>query len=166
MSSFPKGQFHSWDRNMLNSWWLRRKGRSELNVHRCVVSLNQYSSLLIMPCEHIDQVSNIVKGKEGDDYPREPERNKRSMEAFHTILFNAYSVFTAMLMHIFKLLFSDLFFFFFSWTFLYLSLYIRASVGYISGNGVLGSCIRAYGEGNGTPLQYSCLENPMVGGAW
>ena len=22
------------------------------------------------------------------------------------------------------------------------------------------------GEGNGTPLQYSCLENPMVGGAW
>ena len=25
------------------------------------------------------------------------------------------------------------------------------------------SCI---GEGNGTPLQYSCLENPMDGGAW
>ena len=24
----------------------------------------------------------------------------------------------------------------------------------------------AYGEGNGTPLQYSCLENPMDGGAW
>ena len=23
-----------------------------------------------------------------------------------------------------------------------------------------------YGEGNGTPLQYSCLENPMGGGAW
>ena len=22
------------------------------------------------------------------------------------------------------------------------------------------------GEGNGTPLQYSCLENPMAGGAW
>ena len=22
------------------------------------------------------------------------------------------------------------------------------------------------GEGNGTPLQYSCLENPMGGGAW
>ena len=22
------------------------------------------------------------------------------------------------------------------------------------------------GEGNGTPLQYSCLENPMVGEAW
>ena len=22
------------------------------------------------------------------------------------------------------------------------------------------------GEGNGTPLQYSCLENPMDGGAW
>ena len=22
------------------------------------------------------------------------------------------------------------------------------------------------GEGNGTPLQYSCLENPMDRGAW
>ena len=25
---------------------------------------------------------------------------------------------------------------------------------------------RIFGEGNGTPLQYSCLENPMGGGAW
>ena len=25
---------------------------------------------------------------------------------------------------------------------------------------------RGGGEGNGTPLQYSCLENPMGGGAW
>ena len=23
-----------------------------------------------------------------------------------------------------------------------------------------------YGEGNGTPLQYACLENPMDRGAW
>ena len=23
-----------------------------------------------------------------------------------------------------------------------------------------------FGEGDGTPLQYSCLENPMDGGAW
>ena len=23
-----------------------------------------------------------------------------------------------------------------------------------------------YGEGNDNPLQYSCLENPMNGGAW
>ena len=23
-----------------------------------------------------------------------------------------------------------------------------------------------YGEGNGTPLQYTCLENPIDGGAW
>ena len=22
------------------------------------------------------------------------------------------------------------------------------------------------GEGSGTPLQYSCMENPMYGGAW
>ena len=26
--------------------------------------------------------------------------------------------------------------------------------------------IASSGEGNGTPLQYSCLENPMDGGAW
>ena len=25
---------------------------------------------------------------------------------------------------------------------------------------------RSPGEGNGNPLQYSCLENPMGGGAW
>ena len=25
---------------------------------------------------------------------------------------------------------------------------------------------RSPGEGNGNPLQYSCLENPMVRGAW
>ena len=26
--------------------------------------------------------------------------------------------------------------------------------------------IKEIGEGDGTPLQYSCLENPMDGGAW
>ena len=30
---------------------------------------------------------------------------------------------------------------------------------------VLGSG-RSSGEGNGNPLQYSCLENPRDGGAW
>ena len=31
----------------------------------------------------------------------------------------------------------------------------------------LWSCVkRMGGEGNGTPLQYSCLENPRDGGAW
>ena len=29
----------------------------------------------------------------------------------------------------------------------------------------VGLCINL-GEGNGNPLQYSCLENPMEGGAW
>ena len=33
-------------------------------------------------------------------------------------------------------------------------------LGLISGLG------RSLGEGNGTPLQYSCLDNPMDGGAW
>ena len=27
-------------------------------------------------------------------------------------------------------------------------------------------CYSLVGEGNGKPLQYSCLENPMDGGAW
>ena len=31
---------------------------------------------------------------------------------------------------------------------------------------VLRCAVRIQGEGNGTPLQYSCLENPMDGGAW
>ena len=26
--------------------------------------------------------------------------------------------------------------------------------------------VKAIGEGNGNPLQYSCLENPVNGGAW
>ena len=30
---------------------------------------------------------------------------------------------------------------------------------------ILGSG-RSPGEGNGNPLQYSCLENPVEGGAW
>ena len=31
---------------------------------------------------------------------------------------------------------------------------------------VLRTATLCYGKGNGTPLQYSCLENPMDGGAW
>ena len=33
-------------------------------------------------------------------------------------------------------------------------------------HGIAKSQKRQAGEGNGTPLQYSCLENPMDGGAW
>ena len=33
-------------------------------------------------------------------------------------------------------------------------------VGSVPGSG------RSLGEGNGNPLQYSCLENPMDRGAW
>ena len=32
--------------------------------------------------------------------------------------------------------------------------------------GVIPGLGRSLGEGNGNPLQYSCLENPMDGGAW
>ena len=31
---------------------------------------------------------------------------------------------------------------------------------------ILLALLSLFGEGNGTPLQYSCLENPMDGGAW
>ena len=34
------------------------------------------------------------------------------------------------------------------------------------GDRVLGEVEKSSGEGNGTPLQYSCLENPVDGGAW
>ena len=37
---------------------------------------------------------------------------------------------------------------------------------YHSNCGFLSLVIYSFGEGNGTPLQYSCLENPMDGGAW
>ena len=34
-------------------------------------------------------------------------------------------------------------------------------------NSLVNAIIKSYyGEGNGTPLQYSCLKNPMDGGAW
>ena len=31
---------------------------------------------------------------------------------------------------------------------------------------VISHLVFKIGEGDGTPLQYSCLENPMDGGAW
>ena len=40
------------------------------------------------------------------------------------------------------------------------SVYNVGDLGLIPGSG------RFPGEGNGNPLQYSCLENPMDGGAW
>ena len=40
------------------------------------------------------------------------------------------------------------------------SAYNAGDPGSIPGSG------RSPGEGNGNPLQYSCLENPMDGGTW
>ena len=40
------------------------------------------------------------------------------------------------------------------------SAYNVGDLGSIPGSG------RSLGEGNGNPLQYSCLENPMDRGAW
>ena len=39
------------------------------------------------------------------------------------------------------------------------------SSGYVPRSGIAGS-YGGFGEGNGDPLQYSCLENPMDRGAW
>ena len=37
---------------------------------------------------------------------------------------------------------------------------------YFSGTSTLRTTALLNGEGNGNPLQYSCLEDPMDGGAW
>ena len=43
----------------------------------------------------------------------------------------------------------------------------KASLAYNAGDlGSFPGLGRSPGEGNGTPLQYSCLENPMDGEAW
>ena len=41
-----------------------------------------------------------------------------------------------------------------------------ASAGDVGDSGSLSRLGRSPGEGNGTPLQYSCLENPTDRGAW
>ena len=41
-----------------------------------------------------------------------------------------------------------------------------ANVGDIRDTGSIPGSGRSPGEGNGSPLQYSCLENPIDRGAW
>ena len=36
----------------------------------------------------------------------------------------------------------------------------------VTARSVINRCSPFPGEGNGNPLQYACLENPMDGGAW
>ena len=43
---------------------------------------------------------------------------------------------------------------------------VKASVYNVGDLGLIPGLGRSPGEGNGNPLQYSCLENPMDGGAW
>ena len=43
---------------------------------------------------------------------------------------------------------------------------VKASAYYAGDLGLILGLGRSPGEGNGNPLQYSCLENPMDGGAW
>ena len=42
----------------------------------------------------------------------------------------------------------------------------KASAYNVGEPGLIPGLGRSSGEGNGNPLQYSCLENPMDGGAW
>ena len=43
---------------------------------------------------------------------------------------------------------------------------LLAKAGDIRDKGLIPALGRSPGEGNGNPIQYSCLENPMDGGAW
>ena len=43
---------------------------------------------------------------------------------------------------------------------------VKASACTVGDVGTISGLGRSLGEGNGNPLQYSCLENPMDGGAW
>ena len=43
---------------------------------------------------------------------------------------------------------------------------VKASASNMGDLGSIPGLGRFPGEGNGNPLQYSCLENPMDGGAW
>ena len=43
---------------------------------------------------------------------------------------------------------------------------LPANAGDIRDVGLIPASERSPGEGNGNPLQCSCLENPMVRGAW
>ena len=43
---------------------------------------------------------------------------------------------------------------------------VKASAYNVGDLGSIPGLGRSPGEGNGNPLQYSCLENPMDGGAW
>ena len=42
----------------------------------------------------------------------------------------------------------------------------KASAYNVGDQGSIPGSGRSPGEGNGNPLQYSCLENPMEGGTW
>ena len=43
---------------------------------------------------------------------------------------------------------------------------LAANPGDVRDAGSIPGLGRSPGEGNGNPLQYSCLENPMDGGTW
>ena len=43
---------------------------------------------------------------------------------------------------------------------------VKASASSVGDLGLIPGSGTSHGEGNGNPLQYSCLENPMNGGAW
>ena len=44
--------------------------------------------------------------------------------------------------------------------------HLPSNAGDVRDAGSIPGSVRSPGEGNGNPLQYSCLENPMDRGAW
>ena len=63
----------------------------------------------------------------------------------------------------------NIFFIFFSLSFIFQLTgwrYPPANAGDIRDTGLIPGLGRPPGKGNGNPLQYSCLGNPMDGGAW
>ena len=56
--------------------------------------------------------------------------------------------------------------FYFTWGYATGGSEVKASARYAGDLSSIPGLGRSPGEGTGNPLQYSCLENPMDGGAW
>ena len=86
------------------------------------------------------------------------------------ILFFPYFYCTFSFITSFLFLFFPLFYFVFNLIFNFILYFSIFTLGFPGGSEVKASACnaggRSPGEGNGNSLQYSCLENPMDGGAW
>ena len=51
-------------------------------------------------------------------------------------------------------------------TYFHIHIYVQGCINKTLYDILWDGLVHFHGESNGTPLQYSCLENPMDGGAW